>query len=277
MSDSEYRFIDSGGGRRLESFAGVICDRVAPMAVWEKGLPEKVWNKADIYFDKEKKWRGEVPARWGVSFPGIKFSLEQTSNGQVGVFPEQKDNWEWINSKLSIAATSEKLNVLNCFAHTGGSTLAAARSGAEVVHVDAAKSVNTRARENARISGLGECPIRWITEDALKFMLREHKRKNYYDAIILDPPAFGRMGRKIWKFEKDMPQLLATAVKLLAEKPLFFLLTMHQTGWGKNDLMDFINKNSPELLDGKAVCQGMELTGEGSALSLGFCLRVEYR
>ena len=215
-----------------------------------------------------------VPVDWEVDFAGIRFCLEPAGNGQIGVFPEQQKNWDWIDQKCK--ASGRSLKVLNVFAHTGGSTIAALRAGCEVCHVDAARSANSRARRNAELSACADGRCRWITEDALKFMMREVRRGNNYDAIILDPPAFGRMKKKIWKFEKDMPELLRLATELLSSRAAFFLLTSHNTGWDAAAQLDFVRRNAPELLSGVVESGDMDIVGEGNSLPLGVYLRVSY-
>ena len=275
MDITNYKLIDCGQGRRLEKFGEIICDRPAPMAMWEKKLSQECWEKADIYFDLlTKTWKGEIPEKWLLELGKVKFMLEPASNGQIGVFPEQSQNWEWIDKKIN--AARQPVRVLNGFAHTGGSTIAAACAGAEVCHFDAAKSANTRARINADLSGCAQDSIRWITEDALKFMTREVNRGNKYEAIILDPPAFGRMNKKIWKFEKDMPELLRLANELFSDEPLFFLLTSHNTGWKTSDQLNFVKSSVPLLLSGRVSAGDMNIASKGNTLPLGMYLRVEY-
>ena len=275
MDITDYKLIDCGQGRRLEKFGNIICDRPAPMAMWKKALSQECWRKSDIYFDLDTKtWKGEIPERWMLELNKIKFMLEPASNGQIGVFPEQSLNWKWIGDKIKTA--KRPVRVLNGFAHTGGSTIAAANAGAEVCHFDAAKSANTRARINAELSDCPQNSIRWMTEDALKFMTREVKRGNKYEAIILDPPAFGRMKKKVWKFEKGMPKLLELVKELLSEEPLFLLLTSHNTGWKSSDQLNFVKKNALGLLSGRVSIGDMNIVGDGNTLPLGMYLRVEY-
>lgn len=275
LDENGYRLIDCGNGRRLESFGGVICDRSAPMALGRKSLSREVWSSADlVYNEVDKSWLGTPPREWTVDFSGIKFSLEAASNGQVGVFPEQQYNWTWIIETIKNAGRTVK--VLNVFAHTGGSSIAALLAGAEVCHVDAAKSANSRAKINAGLSGCSEKGVRWITDDAIKFMAREVKRGNMYDAVILDPPAFGRMGKTIWKFEKNMPELLKLTHKILSDNPLFFLLTSHNTGWSALIQKNFVKCNASELTNDSAIICDMKIEGEGNSLPLGASLKVVY-
>lgn len=273
MQIEGYEFIDSGGGRRLERFGGVLCDRPAPVALWPRVAAACLWSEADIVYSREdNSWRGAPPADWRVSWGGNVFHLEPFGNAQLGIFPEQAANWEFIRAVLDGASAAGDINVLNCFAHTGGSTLAAARAGAAVCHVDAAGGANQRARQNALASGLGEAPVRWLTEDALKFMQREVRRGRRYEGIILDPPAFGRMGKDTWKLERDLPGLLELARGLLAQKPVFFLLSCHPPGWSARELAAFVRRHLD--IGGREEHGELCVGAGGNALPLGYYYRL---
>jgi 23S rRNA (cytosine1962-C5)-methyltransferase len=191
---------------------------------------------------------------WSVTFSlnpdattpaGLRFNLELLPSGQIGVFPEQHDNWNWISRHATKAQskTNRPLRVLNLFAYTGGSTLAAAAAGAEVVHIDAARSVVDRARQNAEASGLADRPIRWIIEDALKFCQRELKRGNQYDAVILDPPTYGHGPKgELWRVSEHLLPLLALCGELTSENRSFVLLTCHSSGIGPAELSAYLSE-----------------------------------
>lgn len=272
----EYEFIDCGEGRRLERFGGVVCDRPAPVALWKKSAVPELWSGAGLRFSREERvWHGQIPPEWHVSFGENVFQLQPSGNGQIGIFPEQVINWRFIQQKVAAAVgQGREINVLNCFAHTGGSTLAALRAGARVCHVDAAGSANQRARCNVDISGLSDSPVRWITEDTLKFMRREFKRGRRYDGIILDPPAFGRMGKDVWKLERNLPELLSLAGFLLADRPLFFLLSCHPQGWSAEDLSGFVRRNFP--VNEREDCGELAVCGTGNKLPLGYYYRLAF-
>ncbi len=281
--ENNYRLIDCGGGRRLEDFAGVITDRPAPMALWPKKLSTDIWQKATLRYDRDNKtWQGSTPSDWQLFIDNSVFCLETSSQSQVGVFPEQQENWRWLKEIISTAVnTDNEIRVLNTFAHTGGSTLAAALAGANVCHLDAAKSAVNRARDNAGASGIAGDRIRWIVDDAVKFMQREIKRGIFYDGIILDPPAFGRLGKNIWKLEKNLPELLDMTAALLSDKPLFVLLSCHPEGWNKNDLRDAVEKMLiPKLRNtkpGSADYFSLQInSSEGNSLPLGMCARLVF-
>lgn len=239
-----YQLIDFGDGRRLEQFGPLRLDRPCPAADGAVRQDPHAWDSADARFDRRGentgRWtlRRELPDRWTVSHDRLVFELKRTEFGHLGLFPEQVDNWAWIAEQ--VRAAGRPLKVLNLFAYTGGSTLAAAAAGAEVVHVDAARNVVAWARRNAELSGLAESPIRWIAEDATKFVRRELKRGEHYDAVILDPPSYGHGARgEAWRLAKHLPQLLeqcgqliAGRSQLTAAQQQYILLTCHTPEFG---------------------------------------------
>ena len=227
-----YELIDSGGEEKLERFGEVVLARPDPQALWEKKLATSHWGLANGKYEREGKdgkWTGKLPKEWQVEFGGLKFLIKPTSFKHTGLFPEQLSNWRWGSEILQKAATP---NVLNIFGYTGGATLAAAQAGASVTHVDASKTAVAWARENAKLSGLEEKPIRWITEDAITFLKREIKRGVRYDAVIMDPPAFGHgPGGEVWKFEENFLELLKLVQEVLSDKPLFVLVNGYAAGY----------------------------------------------
>jgi 23S rRNA (cytosine1962-C5)-methyltransferase len=237
-SRANYELLDFGDGRKLERFGDVVVDRPCPAAEGERKSRRELWNEAAARFDGnragEGEWRAKVkgwaPEGWCYAHEGVvkfRLGLDALPSGQVGVFPEQRQNWEWIARQVGRAAGG-KLRILNLFAYTGASTLAAAAAGAEVAHVDAARSVVERARENAVLSGFEERPIRWIVEDALKFCRREVKRGNKYDGVILDPPTYGHGPKgEAWKIGEHLLPLLEMCGELTAESRAFVLVTFN--------------------------------------------------
>ncbi|GAB6164777.1 class I SAM-dependent methyltransferase [Thermostilla marina] len=230
-----YALLDFGHGRRLERFGPFVLDRPAPAAKAPRCRPE-IWDRADAYFDrgprKTGKWifARELPDRWLVRLGPCQFELKLTEFGHVGLFPEQLPNWKRL--MLAVRRCLEKkgrCRVLNLFAYTGGSTMACAAAGAEVVHIDAARNVVDWARRNAEHAGLADRPIRWITEDAWKFVRRENKRGNRYDGVVLDPPSYGHGPRgEVFRAKQHLPRLLEATTALLADEgPAFLLLTCH--------------------------------------------------
>lgn len=236
--DEEYALLDSGDGKKLERFGRVVLSRPCAQAVWTPALPAAEWARADAAFDRTEgnQWRnrGALPGQWTIRVGGIAFQLSGTDFGHLGIFPEQRAQWCWIRDTVrqACAARRRPLHVLNLFAYSGGSTLAAALGGAEVCHLDASKGMVQWARDNARLNGLEAHPIRWITDDAHKFLCREARRERRYDAVILDPPTFGRgQNNELYKIEKDLPETLRLCRSLLSAEPLFMLLSAHTPGY----------------------------------------------
>jgi 23S rRNA (cytosine1962-C5)-methyltransferase len=265
---SDYQLLDFGRGRRLEKFGDFLIDRPCPAVERVAKAEPKIWDNAQACFEdggeKAGRWffpRKSLPELWTIEFGGIRFELKYTPQGQVGVFPEQAENWEWIRERGEGRGErgekqEDKLKVLNLFAYTGGSTLAAAAAGMEVTHVDAAQNVVDWARRNAELSGLADAPIRWICEDAWKFVKREIKRGNRYDAVILDPPSYGHGPKgEVWQLTKHLPMLLAQCAELVASQCRFLLLTCHTPGYDAERLSDMLKEqfsiNSDSSIDAK--------------------------
>ena len=241
MSD-DYELLDSGDGRKLERFGRCTLVRPCSQALWRPRLAAAAWERADASFDRDdgNRWhgRGNLPKEWTITTAGIRFKLGGTDFGHLGIFPEQRAQWRWIRETVAAAIAGEgaakpprKIAALNLFAYSGGSTLAAALGGAEACHLDASKGMVEWARDNARLNGLSEHPIRWIVDDAHKFLRREIRRGRRYDAVILDPPTFGRgAGGEMYRIEHDLKDTLALVAEILSERPLFVLFSSHTPG-----------------------------------------------
>lgn len=267
MSTSQYELLDFGGGRRLERFGSLVLDRPCPACENVDRTAPQLWAAADARYELLGDWasgsgvpplgpcggtphlrgvwkvRGDPPSAWTLSRGGLVFELKRTDFGHVGLFPEQAENWDWLGGQVAIASRrlGRPLKLLNLFAYTGGATLCAAAAGAEVVHVDAARNMTAWARRNAALSGLAEAPIRWIAEDAMKFVRREVRRGNRYDAVVLDPPSYGNGPRgERWRLERDLPELLARCADLTAPAPQLVLLTCHTPGYGPGRLRELL-------------------------------------
>lgn len=226
-----YVLIDSGLEQKLERYGDVLLARPDPQALWPKRLGEGEWAKAQGRFERKGKegvWHAQnLPKEWEISYGGFTFLIKPTSFKHTGLFPEQLANWQWIEEHIKPGA-----KVLNLFGYTGGASLAAAAAGAEVTHIDASKTAVSWASENAKRSGLGDKPIRWIVEDAITYLEREVKRGNTYDAVIMDPPAFGHGPKdELWKFEEHFLKLMELVGKLLSDKPLFVLINGYAAGY----------------------------------------------
>jgi 23S rRNA (cytosine1962-C5)-methyltransferase len=268
----DYALLDSGDGKKLERFGPYLLARPCSQAAWKPALPASAWAQAHATFDRAEgnQWhnRGALPAEWTINTAGIAFKLSGTDFGHLGIFPEQRAQWEWIRAAVRDAcdARQRPVQVLNLFAYSGGSTLAAALGGAEVCHLDASKGMVQWARDNARINGLESHPIRWIADDAHKFLCREARRERRYDAVILDPPTFGRgQNNEMYKIEKDLPETLRLCRELLSADPLFILLSAHTPGYSPVVLQNVLGQAAAGL--GGATASGeMLLTGTSAVL-----------
>lgn len=262
---SGYALIDSGDGRKLERFGRLLLARPCSQAIWHPALPEDEWRKADASFDREGglNWHGRdrLPKEWTVEIDAIRLRLSGTDFGHLGVFPEQRAQWKWIGGRVRDAG--RRIAVLNLFAYSGGSTLAAAHAGAEVCHLDASQGMVDWARANAVINGLQEAPIRWICDDAHKFLGREARRGRKYDGIVLDPPSFGRGAKgEVYKIERDLGRTLAMCRDVLSSKPSFILLSAHTPGVTprvlSNMLLDTFGDLSPSVDSGEMLLEGAD-------------------
>jgi 23S rRNA (cytosine1962-C5)-methyltransferase len=229
-----YELLDSGEGEKLEKVGTIVVRRPDPEALWHRNLPDTTWQDADLSFEridaKTGSWqkKGGVLDEWTIEHGGLTFLIKPTSFKHIGIFPEQIENWQFIAKCL----VNEKANTLNLFAYTGGATIALAKAGAEVTHVDASKPVIDWAKENAKLNSLENAPIRYLVDDALAFAKREVKRGKKYDAIVMDPPAFGRgPDGEVWKIEEQFLELFDTCLQLLSDKPLFFIISGYASGY----------------------------------------------
>lgn len=271
MKNNGYTLLDSGEGEKLEAFGDIILSRPAAQAIWKKQQPDTFWNKATATFDREKgnswKNRQSLPAQWQIEVEGITFKLSSTDFGHLGIFPEQAGSWKWIRKTLREAQKrkTRHFSVLNLFAYSGGSTMASALEGASVCHLDASRGMVDWAKENGVANGLAKAPIKWIVDDAIKFLAREVRRGNKYDAIILDPPSFGR-GKKgeIFKIEKDILQTLDLCKSLLSDNPLFVLFSCHTAGFSpqvmENLLKQLLADRSGTTTSGEMFLRGQDST-----------------
>lgn len=226
----EYELLDSGDGEKLERFGGVVLRRPDPQILWKKSLSGDKWQEAHAYFDKQWIGRKKVADSWNISIDGKTFKLKLSAFKHVGIFPEQRENWKWLES--CIVDAKKPVSVLNLFGYTGGMTLAALKVGAAVTHVDGSKTALTWAKENSILSGLTDKSVRWILDDVLTFVKREIKRGNTYDVVVMDPPAFGHgPNKEVWKIENQLPELIALLPELLSKKPLCVLANGYASGY----------------------------------------------
>ena len=268
---NEYELIDSGHGRKLERFGKITLDRPCAQAVWNQSRL-KNWKEADAYFTRKQglEWRGRdrLPDSWVAEVNGVKMKLSTTDFGHLGVFPETRSMWDWIRKKISkeTSRRKEPIHFLNLFAYSGGATLAAAQGGAHCCHVDASKGMVQWARDNADLNKLTDHPIRWIVDDVNKFLTREIRRGRRYDAILLDPPSFGRgKGGELYKIEHALLETLDRVKGVLSDQPCFVYLTSHTPGFTPIVLNNLVRQL---LENGQVDCGEMLLSGTDSRFTV---------
>lgn len=230
----EYKIIDAGNGEKLEEWNGFILRRPDPQAMWNV-TNYSVWKNIDAHYFRSDKGGGnwefkrKLPNEWTINYKDLTFKVSPTNFKHTGLFPEQAVNWDYMMDKIK--TSNKKIKVLNLFAYTGGATMACSKAGADVVHVDASKGMVEWAKENMYLSHLENNNIRFIVDDCLKFVNREARRGNKYDAIIMDPPSYGRgPNGEVWKFEKNIYNLIVACMEILNDEPLFFLINSYTTG-----------------------------------------------
>ena len=233
----DYEVIDTSAGEKLERWGDYLLVRPDPQVIWNTPKEHSGWRKKNGHYHRSSKGGGEweffhLPDEWSIRYGELTFHLKPFSFKHTGLFPEQAANWDWFSSIIKKAVKSGRpVKVLNLFAYTGGATVAAAKAGASVTHVDASKGMVTWAKENAVSSGLGNAPIRWLVDDCVKFVEREIRRGNTYDAIIMDPPSYGRGPKgEIWKIEESIFPCLELTARILSKDALFFLINSYTTG-----------------------------------------------
>jgi len=235
----DYEILDMANGEKLERWGNIKLIRPDPQIIWDnKSFPEK-WKEADARYNRSKNGGGgwqynkRLPDAWQIKYKDLTFNIKPMGFKHTGLFPEQAVNWDWMIDKISKAIKKDgrKIKVLNLFAYTGGATVACSFAGAEVCHVDSSKGMVTWAKENVVSSGLSDRPVRFIIDDVFKFVSREIRRGNKYDAIIMDPPSYGRgKNGEVWQFENNITELVNLCSKVLSDNPLFFLINSYTTG-----------------------------------------------
>ena len=283
----EYKVLDVSDGEKLENWAGYTLIRPDPQVIWSSPRKLRGWRSPNAHYLRSSKGGGEwqffdLPETWelhytlgtGTKLPeyNISFHLKPFAFKHTGVFPEQAANWDWsyklIRERIA-ADPDHPVNVLNLFAYTGGATLAAAAAGAKVTHVDASKGMVSWAKENAAASGLADAPIRWLVDDCRKFVERELRRGNRYDAIIMDPPSYGRGPKgEIWKIEESVYPFIQLCSELLSDDPLFFLINSYTTGLQAGVLTAMLTQAVSASHGGKCISDELGLNIEASGLVL---------
>ena len=252
----DYEILDMANGEKLERWKDVILVRPDPQIIWKnKSFPNK-WKNANAKYKRSSSGGGQweynknIPSSWKIKYKDLTFNIKPMGFKHTGLFPEQAFNWDWMIDKIK----SEKrpIKVLNLFAYTGGATVACSYAGASVCHVDSSKGMVTYAKENIQASGLQDRPVRYIVDDVVKFVNREIRRGNKYDAIIMDPPSYGRgTNGEVWKFEENISDLIELCIKVMSDDPLFFLINSYTTGISSTVLENLLSLYIPKKYNGK--------------------------
>lgn len=274
----DYELIDTSDGERFERWGKYTLVRPDPQVIW-KGTKSVDWRSADAAYSRSKKGGGAwsenaLPEEWKIAYGDLKFIIRPMGFKHTGLFPEQAVNWDW--AAELIRGAGRKIKVLNLFAYTGGATVSAAMAGASVCHVDAAKGMVAQAKQNAANSGLSDAPIRYIVDDCRKFVEREIRRGNRYDAIIMDPPSYGRgPSGEIWKLEEHIDDLISLTAQVLSDDPLFFLVNSYTTGLSPSAMGYILHYRVKSRFGGRVDSDeiGLPVTSSGAVLPCGSSAR----
>ena len=260
---TDYEVLDTGDGEKLERWRDIILRRPDPQAIWPKQKSE-IWTRADAHYHRSQKGGGEweffkkLPDRWSVHYGALEFYVRPTGFKHTGLFPEQAVNWDWMAGL--IRKSNRPIKVLNLFGYTGGATLACAAAGAKVTHVDAAKGMVQWAGENRKLAKIDETRVRWIVDDAVKFVEREARRGNTYEGILMDPPSYGRgPGGEVWKLENELYSLVSACEKVLARDALFMLINSYTTGLQPAVLNNMLTMTVARTRSGKVIADEIVL------------------
>lgn len=274
---TDYRLLDCESGEKLEYWGRYLLRRPEPQAVW-RGRTSAMWEKADAWYHRSPKGGGsweyikKLPDKWNIKYKDLTFVIKPMGFKHTGLFPEQAVNWDWFSAviKSARAARPERpVRILNLFAYTGGATAAALAAGAEVCHVDASKGMVAQAKENVLASGLSDRPVRYIVDDVKKFVAREGRRARQYDAVIMDPPSYGRgPSGELWKIEDELYPLIEDCMKILSKKPLFFLINSYTTGLSPAIMKIITERTLTARFGGSAECDEIGIPVSDSDLVL---------
>ncbi len=270
---NDYTIIDTSNGEKLEKWGDILLIRPDPQIIWKSEHKTNLWNTPHAHYHRSNQGGGawdnkkKIPNGWNIDYHGLSFNIKPTGFKHTGLFPEQAVNWDFMMNKIQ--KSNRPINVLNLFAYTGGATLACAKVGASVTHVDASKGMVAWARENAASSNLSDKPIRWIVDDCEKFVAREIRRGKKYDAIIMDPPSYGRgPNGEVWKLEDNIYDLVKLCVGALSEKPLFFLLNSYTTGLSPSVMAYLLGEAITQKFGGEVFADEIGLPVEMSNFAL---------
>ncbi len=275
----DYELLDTSDGERLERWGKYILIRPDPQIIWKGVKTHPAWKKADGVYRRSNSGGGnwvknKMSEQWNIKYGELEFVLRPMGFKHTGLFPEQAANWDWFSELIKKAGRPVK--VLNLFAYTGGATVAAAKAGASVCHVDASKGMVAQAKENAKLSGLEDAPIRYIVDDCKKFVEREIRRGNKYDGIIMDPPSYGRgPNGEVWKIEDSIDEFVTLASEVLSDKPLFFLINSYTTGLSPFTMKYILDMKVSRRFGGKARAEelGLPVKETGGILPCGASAR----
>lgn len=278
----DYTVIDTSSGEKLERWGKYTLVRPDPQVIWRTEKKNPLWKRADASYKRSSSGGGawsdnRLPESWTINYRDLTFLIKPMGFKHTGLFPEQAANWDWFSSLIKNA--DREIKVLNLFAYTGGATVAAAKAGASVVHVDAAKGMVAQAKENARLSGLADAPIRYIVDDCKKFVEREIRRGNKYDGIIMDPPSYGRGPTgEVWKIEENIDEFVNLVSNVLSDNPLFFLLNSYTTGLNASTMKYITTVRLLNKHKGKSEADelGLPVEDTGLALPCGSSVRVTF-
>ncbi len=269
----DYEILDMADGKKLERWGKFILDRPDPQIVWKEKTNKELWNKANAIYHRSKKGGGywenktSVPSNWQIRYKDLTFNIKQMGFKHTGLFPEQAVNWEYMINKIK--NSNRKIKVLNLFAYTGGATVACAYAGADVVHVDSSKGMVSWAKENIVSSNLEDRYVRFIVDDCIKFVQREIRRGNKYDAIVMDPPSFGRGANgEVWNIEESLFPLIKLCEEVLSDNPLFFLINSYTTGMSPTVLENILNITINRKYNGRVTSGEVGLPMKSSNLIL---------
>ena len=271
----DYELIDCGGGEKLERWGDLLLVRPDPQAIWNTPRKNRGWKKHDARYARSRtgggSWeRNQLPSRWQIRYGDLTFNIKAMNFKHTGLFPEQAVNWDF--AREMIRGAGREISVLNLFAYTGGATAACAAAGARVCHVDAAKGMVAWGKENIRSSGLGDAPVRWIVDDCAKFVEREIRRGHRYDAVIMDPPSYGRgPSGEVWKLEENLYSFVKLTAQLLSDRPLFMLISSYTTGLAPSVLGYLLDVLITPKYGGHTECAelGLPVTESGLVLPCG--------
>ena len=278
----DYTVIDTSSGEKLERWGKYTLVRPDPQVIWKSDKKNPLWRTADASYKRSRTGGGawsdnKLPESWVISYGDLNFRIKPMGFKHTGLFPEQAANWDWFGNLIKKA--NRPIKVLNLFAYTGGATVAAAKAGASVVHVDASKGMVAAAKENARLSGLENAPIRYIVDDCKKFIEREIRRGNKYDGIIMDPPSYGRGPTgEVWKIEENIDDFVELVSNLLSDEPLFFLLNSYTTGLSASTMKYITGIRLLSKKEGYSEADelGLPVENTGLALPCGSSVRVTF-